>query len=139
MISRTELEGKWNQVKGRVLEQWSELTDDELQQARGNYEQLTGLIQEKTGESKKNISNFLDEVISDSANVAQKAGETAQHYAERAKEVFYDQYGHVSESMREGYAQAEGMVRRNPVESVAVAFGAGLVAGAIVGLILKSK
>jgi uncharacterized protein YjbJ (UPF0337 family) len=139
MISRLELEGKWNQVKGRVMEHWGELTNDDLQAARGDLDQLVGIIQDKTGDSKNDIQGFLDEVVADAANYAQQAAETAHHYAERANEVFHDEYEQISDSVKQGYAHAEGIVRRNPVESVAVAFGAGLIAGAVVGLILKSK
>lgn len=139
MISRLELEGKWNQIKGRVLEHWGELTDDDLQEAQGDIDQLTGIIQEKTGDTKKEVRSYLDEVVADAANYAQQAAETAHQYAERANEVFHDQYDQFSDTMKEGYAHAEGMVRKNPVESVAVAFGAGLIAGAVVGLVLKSK
>lgn len=139
MISRLELEGKWNQVKGRVLEHWGELTDNDLQAAQGDLDQLTGIIQEKTGESKKEIKNYLDEIVADAANYATQAAHAAKEYAEHANEAFHEHYDQVASSMREGYAHAEGMVRRNPVESVAVAFGAGLIAGAVVGLVLKSK
>jgi ElaB/YqjD/DUF883 family membrane-anchored ribosome-binding protein len=48
-------------------------------------------------------------------------------------------YEGVAESIRSGYDQAQGTVRRNPMESVAVAFGAGIITGVIVGLVLKSK
>lgn len=139
MISRLELEGKWNQVKGRVLEHWGELTDDDLKETQGDLDELTGIIQEKTGESKKEIQSLLDEIVADSAGYATQATETARQYAEHANEAFHEHYDQVSDSLREGYAHAEGMVRKNPVESVAVAFGAGLIAGAVVGLVLKSK
>lgn len=139
MISRLELEGKWNQVKGRVLEHWGELTDNDLKETRGDLDELTGIIQEKTGESKKEIQSFLDEIVADTAGYANQAAATARQYAEHANEAFHENYDQVSDSLREGYAHAEGMVRKNPVESVAVAFGAGLIAGAVVGLVLKSK
>ena len=40
---------------------------------------------------------------------------------------------------REGYEEAQRMVRRRPAESVAVAFGTGLVVGLIVGLVASSR
>ncbi|MCA9580933.1 MAG: CsbD family protein [Caldilineaceae bacterium] len=43
------LEGKWQQLKGHVKEQWGELTDNEVAQTEGNYDQLVGLLQEKYG------------------------------------------------------------------------------------------
>lgn len=139
MITRLELEGKWNQVKGQVLEHWGELTNDDLQEAEGDLDQLTGIIQEKTGATKKEIKSYLDDCVAEAANYAEQAAETAHEYAERANEAIHEQYEQVSESVREGYAHAEGMVRKNPVESVAVVFGAGLIAGAVMGVMLKSK
>ncbi|MEZ4656616.1 MAG: CsbD family protein [Caldilineaceae bacterium] len=43
------LQGKWQQLKGHVKEQWGELTDNEVAQTEGNYDQLVGLLQEKYG------------------------------------------------------------------------------------------
>ncbi|MAY86979.1 MAG: general stress protein CsbD [Pseudooceanicola sp.] len=47
-----QIEGKWEQVKGSAREQWGKLTDDELQEAKGNREQLVGLIQERYGKAR---------------------------------------------------------------------------------------
>ena len=47
-----QIEGKWEQVKGSAREQWGKLTDDEIQQAKGNREQLVGLIQERYGKAR---------------------------------------------------------------------------------------
>ncbi len=139
MITRQELEGKWNDVKGRVQERWGEITDDELQQVRGNTNQLVGVIQQKSGEARSAIEDFLEEVVTGDANAAKRVAETAREYAEKASDAFHEQFGQVSDSVRTGYEQAEGMVRRKPVESVAVAFGAGIITGVVVGLVLKSR
>ena len=53
-----------------------------------------------------------------------RAKESARQYAGRA---------------REGYDEAQEIVRRRPAESVAVAFGTGLLVGVIVGLIARSR
>ncbi len=45
---RLELEGKWDQVRGRVKESWGVLTDDELDRTEGKWDRLVGLIKEKT-------------------------------------------------------------------------------------------
>lgn len=57
-----KLEGKWNQLKGRIKEQYSDLTDDDLQKTEGKFEQIVGLIQEKTGETKEKIKDFIDSI-----------------------------------------------------------------------------
>jgi uncharacterized protein YjbJ (UPF0337 family) len=139
MITRQELEGQWNQVKGRVKERWGELTENDLQQVKGDADQLVGVIQQRTGETRRQIEDFLDSVMSEGASTVSRAAETAREYADQAGAAVRDGYEHVAESVRAGYDEAQTMVRRNPVESVAVAFGAGIITGVIVGLVLRSR
>ncbi len=139
MITRQELEGQWNQVKGQVQQRWGELTDDELLEARGSADQLVGVIQQKTGESRRAIEDFLEQAIEGGGTIVQQVADTARVYADQASEVAREQYDHVTEKVRAGYEQAESVVQRKPVESVAVAFGAGIITGVLVGLVLKSR
>jgi uncharacterized protein YjbJ (UPF0337 family) len=41
--------GKWKEMRGLVKEWWGKLTDDELEQAGGNADQIVGLLQQKYG------------------------------------------------------------------------------------------
>ena len=59
-MNRDILEGQWKQVKGRVKQQWGRLTDDELEQLSGSYDELAGLIQERYGYSREEAMNELD-------------------------------------------------------------------------------
>lgn len=52
--------GKWNQLKGRLKEEYANITDNDLQKTEGKLEQVVGMIQEKTGETKEKIKNFID-------------------------------------------------------------------------------
>jgi uncharacterized protein YjbJ (UPF0337 family) len=36
------------------------LTDDDVQRAQGDYEQMVGIIREKTGQTREEIENLLD-------------------------------------------------------------------------------
>lgn len=139
MITRQELEGQWNQVKGQVQERWGQLTEDDLREARGSADQLVGVIQQRTGESRRAIEDFLEQTIEDGATIMQHFQETAKAYADQAGETYQHQLDQASEKLREGYAHAEGVVQQKPVESVAVAFGAGIIAGVVVGLVFKSR
>ncbi|WP_116598623.1 CsbD family protein [Primorskyibacter marinus] len=56
-----QIEGKWEQFKGNAREQWGKLTDDELAEARGNREQLAGLVQERYGKTKEEAEREVDE------------------------------------------------------------------------------
>jgi uncharacterized protein YjbJ (UPF0337 family) len=44
-----QLQGNWNQVKGRVREKWGLLTNDDLEHIAGHKDRLIGKIQEKYG------------------------------------------------------------------------------------------
>lgn len=58
------LKGKWNELKGSVQEQWGKLTNDDLDQAEGNRDQLIGRIQQRYGmardEAEREVDKFLD-------------------------------------------------------------------------------
>ena len=46
------IEGNWKQLKGKIREQWGNLTEDDLEKIAGKREQLEGKIQERYGISK---------------------------------------------------------------------------------------
>lgn len=63
----------------------------------------------------------------------------ARDTSEQAVEEVERITDHVSESLRKGYEQAETLVQQRPAESVALAFGLGIVVGAVVGLVLRNR
>lgn len=54
------IEGNWKQFRGKVKEQWGELTDDDLDVIEGNREQLEGRLQERYGKAKDQVSKDVD-------------------------------------------------------------------------------
>ena len=56
------LTGKWNQVKGKLKEQFSELTDDDLLYQEGKENQLIGKLQEQTGKTKAELIKLINEL-----------------------------------------------------------------------------
>ena len=55
------LKGDWKQFSGKVPEKWGDLTDDELETARGKREQFEGLLQKKYGWAKEEARRQVDE------------------------------------------------------------------------------
>ena len=58
-----QIEGNWEQFKGKVQTQWGKLTDDDLDVIKGNRKQLAGRLQERYGkaqdEADRDIDNWL--------------------------------------------------------------------------------
>ena len=149
-LNQQTLEGNWNEIKGKLHERWGQLTQDELQKARGNVEQLVGLIQRKTGEARERVEQYLSELTTDGASTVSRVAETVRGYASGAVESARGYASGTFESteeaaaragdmLRGGYAQTEKMIQQRPMESLAVGFGAGLITGVIIGLVMRSR
>lgn len=55
------IEGNWKQFKGKVKEQWGDLTDDDLDQIDGKREVLEGRIQERYGIAKDQVERDVND------------------------------------------------------------------------------
>ncbi|AUM74440.1 CsbD family protein [Paracoccus jeotgali] len=55
------VEGKWDQMKGSVKQQWGKLTDDELTEINGSRDKMSGKLQEKYGWTKEEADEKLNE------------------------------------------------------------------------------
>jgi uncharacterized protein YjbJ (UPF0337 family) len=53
-------EGRWDQLMGRARQAWGDLTDDDFQRAKGDYEELLGVIKERTGKTREEIEKQLN-------------------------------------------------------------------------------
>ncbi|RYZ95980.1 MAG: CsbD family protein [Proteobacteria bacterium] len=56
--------GKWKEAKGEIQTTWGKLTGDELEQTKGNLQSIGGLIQQKYGHAKEEVSQKLSELTS---------------------------------------------------------------------------
>lgn len=137
-MNQQTLEGNWNEIKGKLHERWGQLTQDDLQKARGSVDQLVGLIQRKTGEARERIEQYLTEISGGGGGVGRVA-EAVRGYASSAAGAVGQAGSRASEAVRGGYVQTERMVQQRPMESLAVGFGAGLVVGVIIGLMMRSE
>ena len=55
------ISGQWTQSKGKLREQWGELTDDELEAIAGNCEKLIGTLPQTRGLTKEEAERQLEE------------------------------------------------------------------------------
>ncbi len=54
-----ELKEKWNQIKNKLREKWSKLTDDDWTQSHGDKDKLVGKIQQRYGVAKEQAEKEL--------------------------------------------------------------------------------
>ncbi len=59
------LKGQWKQIRGKVQEEWGELTDDEIDQIQGRRTQLVGKLQEKYGYTKEEAEDKVNDFLED--------------------------------------------------------------------------
>lgn len=138
-LNQQTLQGNWNQIKGKIHERWGDLTDDDLQRGQGNVERLVGTIQERTGETRAAIEDYLEELSSEAGPAVKRAAETIRGYAEHAAESVQEVAQHASESVQAGLSQTQKLVRRRPFESVMTCFGIGVVTGLVIGCMVRSS
>jgi uncharacterized protein YjbJ (UPF0337 family) len=138
-INAQQLQGEWNQVKSKVEEKWGQLTDDDLRIQGGNVEQLIGRIQQKTGEAREGIAQFLDELTSRGASTTAGVAEGDRDLVEQACGRLQEDSDRVAERASEGYRRGEDLVRSNPGPFIATAFGIRLLVGMGMGRSLGSR
>lgn len=62
---KQQFQGQWDQIRGKVKEQYGQLTDNDLKETQGRYDQVVGVIKERTGKKAEEIERDLDRISSD--------------------------------------------------------------------------
>ncbi len=61
-MANLKLKGHWNEIKGKVKQQYADLTDDDLLYEEGKEDELLGKIQKKTGRTRDEVVNWLNDL-----------------------------------------------------------------------------
>jgi len=137
MINQQTLLGNWNEIKGTLRRKWGALTDDDLAVFNGTVEQLVGTIQRKTGEARESIEQFFEQITAEGGDALGRASETVRAGVHQAADSVREVSQRAVDSARQGYDDVEDMVRQRPAESLAVCFGAGVITGVVLSLLLR--
>ena len=62
MKNRDELDGKTDQVKGKVKQAWGDLTDDEKLHDEGVADEAGGELQEGVGRARRKVGEAIEDV-----------------------------------------------------------------------------
>jgi uncharacterized protein YjbJ (UPF0337 family) len=58
-MDRLQFKGSWNEIKGKLKQQYGNLTDDDLVFAEGKEDELLGRLQKKLGKSKEEVRQLI--------------------------------------------------------------------------------
>lgn len=56
-----QIEGNWEEFKGKVQQQWGKLSNDDLDVVKGNRRELAGRIQAQYGRSEEEADREIDD------------------------------------------------------------------------------
>ena len=57
-----QIKGKWNEIKGKLKQQYADLTDDDLLYEEGEEDRLIGRLQQKLGKTRDEVIKMLRSV-----------------------------------------------------------------------------
>ena len=61
-MDKLEVKGDWNKIKGKLKQKYAILTDDDLQYAEGEEDELIGRLQKKTGKAREDIKRDIEDI-----------------------------------------------------------------------------
>lgn len=61
-MNTLNLKGTWNELSGKLKQEYANLTDDDLLFKEGKEEELLGRLQNRLGKSKEEIREILKEL-----------------------------------------------------------------------------
>ena len=61
-MTKLEIKGTWNELKGKLKQKYAELTDDDLTFVEGKDDELIGRLQKKLGRTKEEIREEIGQL-----------------------------------------------------------------------------
>lgn len=59
-----KIKGNWNELKGKLKQQYADLTDNDLLYVEGKEDELYGRLQKKLGKTKDQVKELFDRMSS---------------------------------------------------------------------------
>ena len=55
-----KVQGNWNELKGKIKQEYADLTEDDLAYQEGQEDELLGRLQQKMGKTKEEVKKWID-------------------------------------------------------------------------------
>ena len=59
-MTKLEIKGNWNEIKGKLKQKYAELTEDDLTFAEGKEDELLGRLQQRLGKTKEEVRREIE-------------------------------------------------------------------------------
>lgn len=60
IMNKTELKGNWKEQKGKLMQKFAFLTDDDMMYDEGKQDEMLGKLQAKLGKTKQELHDLID-------------------------------------------------------------------------------
>jgi uncharacterized protein YjbJ (UPF0337 family) len=61
-MNKLQIKGSWNELKGKLKQQYGNLTDSDLVFSEGKKDELLGRLQKKLGKSKDEVREIIEKL-----------------------------------------------------------------------------
>ena len=61
-MTKLEMKGNWNEIKGKLKQKYAQLTDDDLAFAEGKDDELLGRLEKRLGRSKDELRREIEDL-----------------------------------------------------------------------------
>lgn len=61
-MDKLEIKGNWNVLKGKIKQQYADLTDDDLTYEEGKDDELLGHLQKATGKAREELVKEINKL-----------------------------------------------------------------------------
>jgi uncharacterized protein YjbJ (UPF0337 family) len=61
-MDKLEIKGNWNVLKGKIKQNYADLTDDDLTYVEGKEDELLGRLQKKTGKAREDLVREINDL-----------------------------------------------------------------------------
>lgn len=92
-MNRDQFEGKWKEYRGKIKEKWGKLTDNDIAQINGKYDQLMGSLQKRYGYHKEQAEKEFN-----SWNWGSEKNASHMHQEHGSKKQDFKESGHRNDS-----------------------------------------
>ena len=113
-MNSTELQSKWQRIKGEIRSQWGKLTDDDIERIAGNKDKLIGLVQERYGYVWDEAQQMVDRYLDDYNGLKHQATEALKNVMSK-------------ENVQKLSSDVANFVRRYPIPSLLIGVGIGFL------------